>query len=101
MRSASSWRRFVRLARQHKLPDLERWIIDTEAILEPQLARHERFTSTGAIESVLRNVKKPLTLQRGSYKRIERLSLLLNLHTLARNRVDRETEYTRIVAAAR
>ena len=77
MRSASSWRRFVRLARQHKLPDLERWIIDTEAILEPQLARHERFTSTGAIESVLRNVKKPLTLRRGSYKRIERLSLLL------------------------
>ncbi|MDQ2912822.1 MAG: hypothetical protein M3T56_06155 [Chloroflexota bacterium] len=99
MRSASAWRRSARLARQHKLPDLERWIIDTEAVLGPQFARHERFTSTGAIESVLRGVKKQLTLQRGSYKRVERLSMLLNLHTLARNRLDREADYARIITA--
>ncbi len=99
--TAAAWRRFVRLARKHKLPDLERWIIDTEAVLGPQLARHERFTSTGLIESVLRNVKKELTLQRGSYKRVERLSLLLNLHTLARNRSDSEATYAKLIALAR
>jgi hypothetical protein len=101
MRTASAWRRFVRLAREQRLPDLERWIIDTEAVLGPQVARHERFTSTSVIESVLRRVKKDLTLQRGSYKRLERLSLLLNLHTLALNHVDNEATYARIIGAAR
>ena len=100
MRSAASWRRFVRVARVRKLPELERWIIDTEALLAPQFVRHERFTSTSVIEAVLRKVKKDLTLQRGSYKRVERLSLLLNLHTLARNRLDREQDYARIVGVA-
>jgi hypothetical protein len=101
MQSAAGWRRFVRLARQERLPELEKWIIETEAVLGPQLARHERFTSTGAIESVLRDVKKHLTLQRGTYKRVERLSLLLNLHTLRRNGRDREPDYVRIVAEAK
>lgn len=87
-KTAAAWRRFVTLARTRRIPELERWIIETEAVLGPQLARHERFTSTGAIEAVLREVKKHLTLQRGSYKRVERLSLLLNLHTLKRNRLD-------------
>lgn len=99
-KSAAGWRRFVRLARKERLLELEKWIIATEAVLGPQLARHERFTSTAAIESVLREVKKNLTLQRGSYKRVERLSLLLNLHTLARNRRDKEADYERIVAGA-
>ena len=101
MQTAASWRRFVRLAREQRLPDLERWIIDTEAILGPQIARHERFTSTGVIESVLRRVKKDITLQRGSYKRLERLDLLLNLYTLALNGLDKEAMYERIIAAAR
>jgi hypothetical protein len=100
MQTAAAWRRFVALARKERIPELERWIIETEAVLGPQLARHERFTSTGAIESVLRDVKKHLTLQRGSYKRVERLSLLLNLHTLKRNRRDKEPDYERIIAAA-
>jgi len=99
-KTATAWRRFVALARPLRIPELERWIIDTEAVLGPQLARHERFTSTGAIESVLREVKKHLTLQRGSYKRVERLSLLLNLHTLKRNRLDTESDYVRIIACA-
>jgi hypothetical protein len=98
MQSVAGWRRFVRLARKERLPELEKWIIETEAVLGPQLARHERFTSTGAIESVLRDVKKHLTLQRGSYKRVERLSLLLNLHTLKRNGRDKEPDYERIIA---
>lgn len=96
-KTAAAWRRFVTLARTLRIRELERWIIETESVLGPQLARHERFTSTGAIESVLREVKKHLTLQRGSYKRVERLSLLLNLHTLKRNRRDKERDYERII----
>ena len=101
MRTAAAWRRFVQLARKQHIADLERWIIDTEAILAPQIARHERFTSTSVIESVLRRVKKDISLQRGSYKRLERLDLMLNLHTLALNHLDNETVYGRIIAEAR
>jgi hypothetical protein len=73
-KTAASSRRFVALARTRRIPELERWIIETEDVLGPQLARHERFTSSGAIEAVLRDVKKHLTLQRGSYKRVEHLA---------------------------
>jgi hypothetical protein len=98
MRTAAAWRRFVKLAREQRLADLEDWIIRTEAELGPQFARHERFTSTGVIEAVLRAVKTDLARQGGHYRRVERLSLLLNLHTLARNGVDREAEYAAIIA---
>jgi hypothetical protein len=96
-RTAAAWRRFVTLAREHRLADLEEWIIRTEAELGPQFARHERFTSTGVIEAVLRAVKTDLARQGGNYRQTERLSLLLNLHTLARNGVDREAEYARVI----
>lgn len=41
------------------------------------------------------------TTTRGlGYKRVELLSLLLNLHTLKRNGRDREAEYERIIEPA-
>jgi hypothetical protein len=38
-------------------------------------------SSTGAIESVLGDMKKHLALERGSYRWVERLTRVLNLHT--------------------
>jgi hypothetical protein len=100
MTSAATWRRFVRLARAAHLPALATWIDEGEAVIGPQLARRDRPTSTGALETALREVKKDLTLRRGSYREMRRLNLVLGLMTLHLNRVDRESEYARIIRVA-
>lgn len=76
---------------------LEAWIGDVEAVVTPQLARRDHPRSTGALETALRDVKKALTLQRGSYDSIERLDLLLGLMTLRANRLDRAIEYAEVI----
>ena len=98
--SAAAWRRFVKLAREAKLPALEAWIGEVEAVVTPQLARREHLRSTGALETALRDVKKGLTLQRGSYDSIERLNLLLGLMTLRANRLDRARDYADLIRRA-
>lgn len=95
--SAAAWRRFVKLAREAKLPALDGWIGEVEAVVTPQLARRDHPRSTGALETTLRDVKKALTLQRGSYDSIERLNLLLGLMTLRANHLDRERVYAEII----
>lgn len=95
--SAAAWRRFVKLAREARLPSLEDWIGEVEAVVTPQLARRDHPRSTGALETVLRDVKKSLTLQRGSYDSLDRLNLLLGLMTLRANRRDRAREYADII----
>lgn len=95
--SVMAWRRFVKLAREAKLPALEGWVGEVEAVVGPQLARRDHPRSTGALETTLRDVKKALTLQRGSYDSIERLNLILGLMTLRANRLDRTQAYAEII----
>ncbi len=99
--SKAAWERFVRLARAERVAELEKWILEVEAVIQPQLARHERPTSTGALETALRSVKKHLAEQRGSYRNLDRLNLLLGLDVLRLNRLDDEKAYTRIVGKAK
>jgi hypothetical protein len=101
LKSKAAWERFVRLARAEQIRDLEKWIIDVEAVIQPQIARHERPTSTGALETALQSVKKDLAEQRGSYRNLDRLNLLLGLDVLRLNRVDSEKQYAHIVAEAK
>lgn len=96
--SKAAWERFVRLARAQKIADLEKWILEVEAVIEPQIARHERPTSTGALETALRSVKRHLAEQRGSYRNLDRLNLLLGLDVLRLNGVDDEKHYAQIIA---
>lgn len=100
LKSKAAWERFVRLARAERIPALEKWILDVEAVIQPQIARHERPTSTGALETALRSVKKHLAEQRGSYRNLDRLNLLLGLDVLRLNRKDNDKQYARIVAEA-
>lgn len=95
--SAAAWRRFVRLARESKLAALERWIGEVESVVAPQLARRDHPRSTGALETALREVKKALMLQRGSYDSLERLNLILGLMTLRANHLDRERDYAELI----
>lgn len=95
--SAMAWRRFVRLARETKLPALERWILDVEAVMGPQFRRQPPPRSTGALETKLREVKKDLSLRRGSFEELKRMNLLLGLMTLRLDRLDSEREYARII----
>jgi len=99
--SKAAWERFVRLARAQKIADLEKWILEVEAVIQPQIARHERPTSTGALETALRSVKKHLAEQRGSYRNLDRLNLLLGLDVLRLNGLDNERAYARSIAAAK
>ena len=54
-------------------------------------------TTNPEIETALREVKKALTLQRGSYDSIERLNLVLGLMTLRANHLDRERDYAELI----
>jgi hypothetical protein len=85
--------------RKEKLSDLERWILDVEATIGPQLARREKPTSTGALETALRTIDKHLGDQRGSYRNFDRVNLLLGMDLLRMNGVDEVREYERIIAA--
>jgi hypothetical protein len=95
-----NWERFVALARKEKLPELEQWILDVEATIGPQLSRHEKPTSTGALETALRTIDKHLGDQRGSYRNFDRLNWLLGLDLLRMNGLDDVREYERIIASA-
>jgi hypothetical protein len=97
LRSSSDWKRFVKLARASRLPALEGWIIEVAAVVRGQLRRREHPRSTGALEAKLSDIKKMLTLQRGSYDSLKRLNLLLGLMTLRANHLDRERHYADII----
>jgi hypothetical protein len=97
LRTASEWRAFVKLARASKLSALESWINEVDAVVGGQLRRREHPRSTGALEAKLAEIKKMLTLQRGSYDSLERLNLLLGLMTLRANHLDGERNYAEIV----
>ena len=97
LRTAADWRRFVRLSRASRLPALEGWINEVEAVIRGQLRRREHPRSTGALEAKLAEIKKMLTLQRGSYDSLERLNLLLGLVTLRANHLDREMRFAEII----
>lgn len=99
--SATAWRRFVRLARDTKIPALERWILDVEAVMGPQYRRQPPPRSTGALETKLRDLKKDLSLRRGSFQELSRMNLLLGLMTLRLNRLDGEREYARIITSTK
>jgi hypothetical protein len=49
----------------------------------------------------VRDVKKALTIQRGSYDSLDRLNLLLGLMTLRANRLDRVRDYAEIIRGTR
>jgi len=100
LQSKRNWERFVALARKERLPELEKWILDVEATIGPQLSRHEKPTSTGALEAALRTIDKHLGDQRGAYRNFDRLNLLLGLDLLRMNGLDDIHEYERIIASA-
>lgn len=72
-----------------------------EDVIGPQLRRRDRPTSTGAIETKRREIKKHISLQRGTYRTLPRLDITLGLMTLRLNRLDNEKEYERIISGAR
>ena len=97
LNTRQAWGRFRSLAERSGIADLDGWVTMKDDLVRAQLRRKVAPMTTGALETLLRDVKKMLIARRASFEDFDRMDLVLGLAALHLNGKDRAARFREVI----